>query len=113
MIKIYNDEIIQQKTIISESKKFKDLTPIDLDGLNEKSKILTQEIKEIDIFINKKQTKLNSFINPEKKIVESKKLLEDRDKEYKIFNKLYEISVGKYGSKRNNITFMENKKSEK
>ncbi len=42
---------------------------------------------------------------PEKKLDESRKILEDKEKEYKVFNKLYEISVGKYGEKRNNITF--------
>ncbi|UUV18314.1 SMC family ATPase [Fusobacteria bacterium ZRK30] len=104
-IKTYREEVIKQKTIISESEKFKKADSINLEKLNEKSKLLTQEIEEIDRFINKKQTKLNSFTNPEKKLDESRKVLEEKEKQYKIFNKLYEISVGKYGEKRNNITF--------
>ena len=104
-IKTYSEEIIKQNTIISESEKFEKSDPIDMDKLNEKSKLLTQEIEVIDNFINEKQTELNSFTNPEKKLHESKKILGDKDKQYKIFNKLYEISVGKYGEKRNNITF--------
>jgi len=104
-IKNYSEEIIKQNTIISESEKFKKLDPIDMDKLNEKSKLLTQEIEVIDNFINEKQAKLNSFTNPEKNLDESKKILGDENKQYKIFNKLYEISVGKYGEKRNNITF--------
>lgn len=104
-IKIYREEVIKQKTIISESEKFKKLDPIDLEKLNEKRKLLTQEIEEIDRFINRKQTQLNSFNNPEKKLDKSRKVLEGKEKQYNIFNKLYEISVGKYGEKRNNITF--------
>ncbi|WP_028855970.1 AAA family ATPase [Psychrilyobacter atlanticus] len=104
-IKTYNEEIVKQKTIISESEKFKNLNPVDLEKLNEKSKLLTQEIEEIDGFINRNQTQLNSFTNPEKKLDQSRVLLEEKEKQYKIFNKLYEISVGKYGEKRNNITF--------
>jgi exonuclease SbcC len=104
-INTYSEEIIKQKTIISESEKFKNLDAVNLGELNEKSKLLTQEIKELDKLINREQTKLNSFIKPEKKLEESRKILEDKEKQYKIFNKLYEISVGKYGEKRNNITF--------
>ena len=104
-IKTYNENIVKQKTIISESEKFKNLDSIDMEKLNEKSKLLTQEIEEIDRFINRTQTQLNSFINPEKKLGQSRVLLEEKEKQYKIFNKLYEISVGKYGEKRNNITF--------
>jgi DNA repair protein SbcC/Rad50 len=104
-IDTYNKEVTRQKTIISESEKFKNLDRIDLEDLNEKSKLIIHEIKEIDTLINKERTKLNSFINPEKKLEESRKILETKEKQYNIFNKLYEISVGKYGEKRNNITF--------
>ncbi|MCS5420982.1 MULTISPECIES: AAA family ATPase [Psychrilyobacter] len=104
-IQVYKDKTIAFKTIISESEKFKNLDLIDLEELNEKSKLITQEINELDKFINREQTKLNSFINPEKKLEDSRKILGDKGKQYKTFNKLYEISVGKYGEKRNNITF--------
>ena len=104
-IEEYVRKLTEVHTIIEDNSKYEATEKIDIEVLEEKKRGLLEKIEELDRVINKNRSRLNTFIKPEDELEASRGFLEEREKEYRAYSKLYDLSVGKYGDKKNNITF--------
>jgi len=104
-IEEYVRKLTEVQTIIKDNSKYEDTEKIDIEVLEEEKRVISEKIGELDRVINKNKSKLNTFIKPEKELEASRGFLEEKEKEYRVYSKLYDLSVGKYGDKKNNITF--------
>ncbi len=101
----YVRRVTEVQTIIKDNSKYEKAERVDIEALEEKKREISQKIEELDNAINKNKSRLNTLIKPEKELKASRGFLEEKEKEYRVYSKLYDLSVGKYGDKKNNVTF--------
>ncbi|GLI58156.1 nuclease SbcCD subunit C [Propionigenium maris DSM 9537] len=108
-LKVEIDEHVRRltevQTIIKDNSKYEKAERVEMEVLEEKKREISQKIEELDRVINKNKSRLNTFAKPEEELKASRGFLEEKEKEYRVYSKLYDLSVGKYGDKKNNITF--------
>lgn len=104
-IKEYNDNLIRVEAIIEEKKDYEGLEVIDVLVLEDKKQVVEKTIQSLNTEISIRIAEVSQVDTKQIELKAVEKKIEKKEKISNIYSKLLKISEGKYGDKKNNITF--------
>ncbi|MGL5050459.1 MAG: SbcC/MukB-like Walker B domain-containing protein, partial [Fusobacteriaceae bacterium] len=104
-IEEYTEEKNKTETLKAEYSKYKDKEKIEISVFEIEEKELDTELNRVEQELRESLTKLSPIEEVNKSLKKIRTTQEKSEIEYSRAHKLYEISQGKYGNSKNNVSF--------